>query len=90
MEGRVKVESDVQQHILERLTKDKPSSDPSYWAKHNCKYCYGRGVEGKVTVKLKDGNTFVDEPMCVCAKKKWIKWRENKIEEYKTESLDIK
>lgn len=95
MQGSFKYEADVQKHILDKLEKDKPSSEASYWAKSNCKYCYGRGVEGKVTVKMKDGNTFVNEPMCICAKKKWLKWRENKIAGYKIagykiEALNIK
>ena len=59
----------------------KPSSAPTYWAKPNCRDCYGRGIAGKVERKL-GSNIVVDNLICACATKRFSKWRDDWVKEY--------
>ena len=54
-----------------------------YWAKENCKFCYGRGIEGKITIPVDKGrNSFVMDAMCVCARRRYGRWRDNFVENW--------
>jgi len=66
---------------LEEAEKAKPSADPQYWAKPSCNKCYGRGLIGKVTIKV-DTNTIVQHALCICARKRFVKWRDPWVAEY--------
>lgn len=70
------------QHILEAMEKDKPSKDPVYWAKKGCRDCLGRGVVGKVTQTVGNGNKIVNEQLCSCAKKSFAAWQAKWVEEH--------
>lgn len=67
---------ELPEHILIEMEKDKPSPEPSYWAKSSCKHCYGRGVIGTVTTRVKGNNTICQHQLCSCALKKYEKWQE--------------
>lgn len=75
------------QHILEAMENDKPSKDPSYWAKKGCRDCFGRGIMGRVTQTIGDGNKIINEQLCSCVKKSFAVWQENWIEEHKDKAI---
>jgi hypothetical protein len=62
--------------VLEKMEKDKPSKDPSFWAKKGCKHCYGRGTTGCLVTKFGEGNTIRNEQLCSCVSKAFAKWQE--------------
>jgi chromosome segregation ATPase len=62
---------------------DKPSKDPIYWAKKNCKDCLGRGVMGKITQNVGNGNKIINEQLCSCVKKAFSVWQEQWVESHK-------
>lgn len=70
-----------EQAILE-AEKAKPSTEPSYWAKRSCNTCHGRGIEGVVTVTLKNNNKMVNSKMCACAQSRFARWRYNFIADW--------
>lgn len=67
---------DMDKALEEEMEKEKPSSDPAYWAKKSCKHCCGRGVIGTQTSKIEGNNTIVQNLLCVCARKNFRKWKE--------------
>ncbi len=67
---------DLDKALEEEMEKEKPSSDPAYWAKKSCKHCCGRGVIGTQTSKIEGNNTIVQNLLCVCARKNFRKWKE--------------
>lgn len=66
---------------IEEAEKVKPSSDPKYWAKPSCNNCYGRGLVGKVTIKV-ETNIITQHALCTCARKRFLKWRDPWVAEY--------
>jgi superfamily II helicase len=66
----------------EELEKVKPSSDPDFWAKRNCKHCYGRGIEGTATITFQKTNKYKTSLLCVCARKNWTKFRAAWIQQW--------
>lgn len=66
---------------LEECEKAKPSSDPAYYAKSSCNSCYGRGIEGSISIK-QPGINYVNELVCSCARKRYKKWVDNWIKEW--------
>lgn len=71
------------QHILEAMEKDKPSREPSYWAKKGCRDCLGRGVIGKTTKVVGNGNKIINEQLCPCVRKAFAVWQDKWMEEHK-------
>lgn len=67
---------DLDRALEAEMEKEKPSSDPAYWAKKSCKHCCGRGVIGTQTSKIEGNNTIVQNLLCVCARKNFRKWKE--------------
>lgn len=67
----------------------KPSKEPAYWAKRSCKRCFGRGIEGVITVKFGDGNTMKNEQLCYCASKNFAKWRNEFIKKWLINNPEI-
>jgi len=68
---------EIPKELLEQMEKDKPSSDPSYWAKSSCTTCQGRGKLGKIKVVLPGNNVIEqEESLCHCARKHYQKWQE--------------
>jgi archaellum component FlaC len=68
------------QHLLEAMEKDKPSKDPSYWAKNSCRDCFGRGIIGRTSKVAGDGNTLITEQLCHCVKKAFASWQDRWVE----------
>jgi hypothetical protein len=73
----------IPSHLLVELEKEKPSSDPKYWAKKGCKHCYGRGVIGRIESSFGNGNRTTGDCLCSCARKNWIRWRDEWLEKHK-------
>jgi prefoldin subunit 5 len=69
--------------VLEAMEKDKPSKEPVWWAKKGCKDCFGRGVVGKTTQIVGDGNKIIHEQLCACVKKAFAVWQEKWVEDHK-------
>jgi len=69
--------------VLEAMEKDKPSKEPVWWAKKGCKDCFGRGVVGKTTQIVGDGNKIIHEQLCSCVKKAFAVWQEKWVEDHK-------
>lgn len=59
----------------------KPSSEPGFWAKKSCNKCLGRGIHGSITTKI-GTNTMKTGLICECAKKRFVKWRNDWVFEY--------
>lgn len=78
--GNIRYNRLQEQAILE-AEKAKPTADPKYWAKPSCNQCYGRGVVGSVTKKV-DTNTYVNSQLCICAKKRFVRWRDAWVAEF--------
>lgn len=70
------------QHLLEAMEKDKPSKEPSFWAKKNCRDCCGRGVVGKTTRTVGNGNKIINEQLCACVKKNFAAWQAKWVEDH--------
>lgn len=69
-----------EQGLLES-ERNKPSSDPSFWAKRGCKRCHGTGICGIVTHKV-GSNTVKNGQICDCASKRFVKWRNDYVATY--------
>lgn len=69
-----------EQGLLES-ERNKPSSEPKWWAKRSCTKCYGTGVFGTVTQKV-GTNTVKNGQICVCASKRFVKWRNDYVAAY--------
>jgi hypothetical protein len=69
-----------EQGLLES-EKNKPSSDPAWWAKRSCNKCLGRGVMGTVTTKM-GTNTMKNGQICPCASKRFTKWRNDYVADF--------
>ena len=78
---------DLPIHIKEEIEAAKPSSDPKYWAKSNCKHCYGRGVEGTIVTKFGTNNSMRNSQICSCVTKAWNKWQEKFLETRKNKTV---
>lgn len=52
-----------------------------YWAKENCRYCYGRGIEGKIMITVR-GNHMTMDQMCSCARIRYGKWRDAFVKQW--------
>jgi hypothetical protein len=70
------------QQTLEAMEKDKPSKEPSYWAKKSCKLCHGTGTTGKLTRIIGNNNKIINEQICYCVKKAFSEWQETWLEEH--------
>lgn len=68
--------------------KAKPSADPAYWSKKSCSKCYGRGIIGKMTIKI-ETNTIINDYLCFCARKNFVKWRDQWVKEYADKHKDV-
>lgn len=55
---------------------------PRYWAKPNCRYCYGRGIEGKITIPYGKGNRMTMDSVCSCARRRFGQWRDAFVKEW--------
>lgn len=71
----------VQEQAILESEKAKPSSEPSFWAKSSCNQCYGRGVTGTIRQKV-DSNIVQHQQLCLCAKKRFVRWRDEWVAEY--------
>lgn len=69
-----------EQGLLES-EKNKPSSDPAWWAKRGCNRCLGRGVIGMVSHKV-GNNTIKNGQICSCASRRFVKWRNDYVAKY--------
>jgi chromosome segregation ATPase len=67
----------------EEVEAAKPSDKPEFWAKQDCKHCYGKGVVGKTTTTVAGGNKIVNNQICQCATKAWQDWQARFIEQLK-------
>lgn len=67
----------------EEIEAAKPSDKPEFWAKSNCKHCYGKGVVGRTTTTVAGNNKIVNEQICQCATKAWQDWQARFIEQLK-------
>ena len=65
----------IMEQANEACEAAKPSEELSYWSKRSCKNCYGRGIEGKITIPLPDNNKVTTDLMCSCAKRRYERWR---------------
>ena len=72
----------IDDEAIEAAEKAKPSGAPDYWSKKSCNHCYGRGVIGTITKKV-DTNTVVNSVVCDCGKRRFSKWRDQWVKEYK-------
>ena len=73
------------QHILEAMEKDKPSKEPSYWARKGCHDCFGKGILGNITRDVGGGNKIVNEQLCSCVRKAFVVWQEKWMIEHEVE-----
>jgi hypothetical protein len=86
----IAIDHNNEKAFAERLDKENPSTEPSYWAKKSCKKCYGRGIEGTITTSSRGGNSFKRQLICSCVNKSHQKWRKQKLEEYAKEEEEKK
>lgn len=81
----------LEEQAIVAAEKAKPSSDAAFWAKRSCKHCFGRGVTGQIRIKMQ-GNTLINGQLCSCAKRNFVKWRDEfcakYIEEHRTATED--
>jgi hypothetical protein len=63
-----------------QIEEAKPSGDPEYWAKSNCKLCHGRGIMGTTTSLIGGTNKLVTPQTCSCASAAWQKWQDDFVE----------
>lgn len=69
-----------EQGLLES-EKNRPSTDPAWWAKRGCNKCHGTGICGVVTQKV-GTNTVKNGQICQCAQKRFVKWRNDYVAAY--------
>ena len=70
---------EIPKELIEQMEKERPSTEPKFWAKRGCTSCHGEGKLGKIKTVLPGGGNNVieqNESICICALRRSRKWED--------------